>query len=165
MNSKLNDLIKALHNARTSMTGYKKSEETILQEIDKSDLGQALSAAAKNRKFWQKEAESVTEELRKQALVEFSLNHEEKILGVIHVKEEPVVPEYPMEQAVEWAKKNAPFLVVESIDKSSFETLVLSGKIPWLKPVPQSRVTKIASDLTPALSIPETQNESSDRSD
>lgn len=147
----LQHLINKLHAARTSTLGFKKSEELINGEIAQTDLGKALKAVKENRLFWISEEVVIRDALEKEALAEFERTHETKIMGVINVKENEVLAPYSEAEATAWCLEN--FRAALTVDKTVFEPLALAGKIPFVKILKVAKVSKIASDLSPAVTV------------
>jgi hypothetical protein len=149
----LQHLINKLHAAQTSLAGFKKSEDLINQEIAQTELGKALKAVKENRFFWMGEEAVILDDLKKEALLEFERTHETKIMGVINVKEDDVIDPYDEAQAIEWCKINFPAALTLSVDKSVFEPLAKTGKIPFITMSKVSKVSRIASDLSSAVTV------------
>ena len=88
---------------------------------------------------------TLTEQLRTEAVEQYAITGEQKIDDEVSVRV-TVGLDYAQNDAVSWAKTNAPVMVVESVDKKLFDAFAKANELPFV-----TRTEKVSAVLAASV--------------
>lgn len=138
----MKEMLKKLAQARIARQRAKEAMSAMLAAVQQSQ--EYIAAQNAERLHAQMEAE-LTANIQEDAISAY------KATGNKHPEDGVTIKvftrlQYNPEEALAWAKTNAPFLVIESIDAKQFETLAKGGNVACVTIVDEPRA-QIASKL------------------